>query len=161
VIPQADTIIYVDEELPGAKAWAKRHEVPLEWLPEQLELRATLTQPDTNDLYFLRARFDNYREIAPEWVFTDAMWTADPRQNLFPKPESLPNGKSSMIHAQPVICAPFNRLAYKVLKGPHQDWGGPASWLTAGGPDDVKAYCVGDMLSAIHRHFSVTRKRMG
>lgn len=160
MIPRDHTLIYIEEELLGAEAWAERHAVRLLWVPESLEVRATLTQPETKDLFFLRGRFDDYREIAPAWSFTDAEWTGAPRPQLFPRPAPPPNGGASIFHTQPVICAPFNRLAYKQHQGPHVDWGGPAGWLTAGRPNEVRAHYLGDMLSVMHQHFVVTRGRM-
>ena len=158
--PRNHTLIYLDEELPGAKAWAERHAVSLLWVPESLEIRLTLIQPETNDRFFLRGRFDDYRELAPVWTFMDAEWSDGTRQQLFPRPAPPPSGGASIFHTQPVICAPFNRLAYKQHNGPHNDWGGPAGWLTAGAPNEVRAHFVGDMLSVIHQHFVVTRGRM-
>jgi hypothetical protein len=161
VIPREHTLIHVDEELPGARASAARHGVSLVWAPEGLQVRAVLTQPETNELFFLRGIFDDYREIAPAWTFTDETWTASPSTFLFPRAGTLPNGGSSIFHPTAVICAPFNRLAYAQHAGPHNDWGGPASWLTAGQPDQVKAHYLGDMLSVVYQHFVVTRGRMG
>lgn len=160
MIPRNHTLIYIEEELLGAQAWAERHHVPLLWAEEGLELRATLTQPETQEMFYLLGRFDDYREVAPSWTFTDSEWTAAPRQQHFPRPGHLPAGGASVFHTQPVICAPFNRLAYKEHQGPHQDWGGPANWLTAGQPNEVKAYFIGDMLAVIQRHFAVSRGRM-
>jgi hypothetical protein len=119
----------------------------------------TLTQLETGDLFYLRGRFDDYREIPPAWAFTDFGWRADPQHAVFPKPISSPYG-SSVFHTQPVICAPFNRLAYKVHDGPHSDWGGPANWLNAGQVHEVRARCLGDMLSVMYQHFRFTRGRM-
>ena len=162
MIPREHTLIHVESELVGARAWAERHRVPLEWLPDGLELRATLSQPETGDEYFLRARVGDYRELPPAWSFTDSNWKADPIQTLFPRPNTVTSGGASIFHTQPVICAPFNRLAYKFegVQGPHGDWGGPANWLAAGKPNEVRADSLGDMLSVIYQHFLVTRGRM-
>jgi hypothetical protein len=160
VIPRDHTLIHLEDELPGAQTWAERHGDPLLWVPEALEVRVALTQPETKELFFLRGHFDDYREIAPAWTFTDAVWTAPPRQQLFPRPAPPLSGGVSVFHPQPVICAPFNRLAYRQQNGPHNDWGGPANWLTAGRPNEVKAHYLGDMLSVMHQHFVVTRGRM-
>lgn len=160
MVPHAHTLIFVEEELPGAQAWAKRRSVPIVWIPAQLELRMTLSQPETKELFHLRGQLDNYREVPPAWVFTDETWKAEPRLQLYPKPASQSPYGASVFHTKPVICAPFNRLAYKEHEGPHADWGGPASWLTAGRPTEVKALCLGDMLSVIYEHFLFSRGRM-
>jgi hypothetical protein len=159
VVPRETTIIILEDELPGAQAWAGRHGVPLRWLPESLEVRVTLTQPETNEPFYLRGRFDDYRQLAPAWVFTDAGWAAEPRPQLFPRPGQSPYG-ASVLHSASVICAPFNRLAYKEHRGPHDDWGGPANWLTAGRANEVTARHLGDMLQAIFRDLMYSRGRM-
>lgn len=161
MIPREHTRITVEDEMSGAQAWAQRHGVPLVWDPDILEVRATLIQPESAAAFYLRGRFDDYREIAPAWTFTDAEWAAEPQRQFFPRPAPLPTGGSSMFHTQPVICAPFNRLAYKQHNGPHDNWGGPANWLTAGAASEVRAQQLGDMLSVVYRHFLVTRGRMG
>jgi hypothetical protein len=160
VLSHEDTLILLEDELPGAQAWASRYGVPLLWVPEGLEVRATFTQSETNDLFYLRGSFDDYRGLAPAWTFTDAAWIAEPRPQLFPRPATTPYG-ASVFHGNAVICAPFNRLAYAKHHGPHKDWGGPTSWLTAGRPNEVKAHYLGDMLSVIHQHFRFSRGRMG
>jgi hypothetical protein len=159
VVSREHTLILLEDELSGAQAWATHHDVPLLWVPEVLEMRATFTQPETKDLFYLRGRVDDYREIPPAWTFTDATWAAEPCAQLFPRPAQTPYGTSVFLN-QPVICAPFNRLAYKEHEGPHQDWAGPVNWLTAGQPNEVKALFLGDMLSVIHQHFFCTRGRM-
>lgn len=153
------TIIILEDEFLGARAWAERHGVTLAWLPKILEVRAPLTQPETNERFYLRGQFDDYRVQAPAWVFTDAAWSAEPQPQLFPRPGQSPFG-SSVLHPKPAICAPFNRLAYAEHQGPHGDWGGPANWLTAAQPNEVKAHHLGDMLQVIFRDFSYSRGRM-
>lgn len=162
MIRREHTIIHVENELAGARGWAERHRVPLQWLPDALELRITLSQPESDDLYYLRARVDDYRELPPAWTFTDTEWKSEPRKEFFPRPQSLPLGRASIFHPQPVICAPFNRLAYKFdhVQGPHADWGGPATWLAAGQPNEVKAHYLADMLSVIQQHLAFSRGRM-
>jgi hypothetical protein len=160
VVPRETTVIILEDEFSGAEAWAGRHGVPLAWLPESLEVRVTLTQPVTNERFYLRGRFDDYREQAPAWTFTDATWSAEPRLQLFPRPGQTPYG-ASILHSKPVICAPFNRLAYSEHKGPHDNWGGPTNWLTAAQPHEVRAQHFGDMLHVIFRDFVYSRGRMG
>jgi hypothetical protein len=162
VTARADTLLYLDDELPGAQAWAERRHAPLTWVPEILELRATLMQPETRELFYLRGRFDEYRELPPMWTFTDKEWTAAPVLALFPKVSSTPYGSPLFITSThgPVICAPFNRLAYAAHGGPHADWT-LAAWLTAGATGQVRADSVGDMLSIIYRDFMLVRGRMG
>lgn len=160
MVSRQTTVLIVEEELAGAQAWSERRAVPLTWVPELLEVRATFAQPGTGELFYLRGRFDDYRVLPPAWTFTDAAWSAEPAPQLFPRPMSGPYG-ASMFHGNAVICAPFNRLAYVEHKGPHSDWGGPASWLTAGAADQVKAHVLGDMLHLILRDMVHSSGRMG
>ena len=165
MIPVADTIIVVEDELRGARQWAERRNVPLAWLPERLELRATLVQPETEEYFFLRGTFDDYRAIAPAWTFTDDKWEVNGGPLHYPKVTTPPHGSPMFIGAGPsgaVVCVPFNRLAYAQHGGPHQvaDWGGPSNWLNAG-PAYVHAETIADMLQAIRRDFLHTRGRMG
>jgi hypothetical protein len=161
VIPAAHTLIVVDSELEGAASWAARHGAKIEWLPEALELRVTLLQPETSTRFFLRGRFRDYRALPPEWTFTDEKWGATGRPGDFPKGVRSSFGATIFImHKESgVICAPFNRLAYTDHAGPHGNWGGPANWLNAG-PSQVHADTIGDMLQAVHRDFLLTRERM-
>jgi hypothetical protein len=161
VIPAADTILIVEDELRGARHWAHRRQVAIDWLPDLLEVRVTLTQPETKELFFLRGLFDDYRAIAPAWTYTDHGWKAAPHTQFFPKVTSSPHGNGMIVVQKgiPVICAPFNRLAYAEQSGPHGDWGGPSNWLSAGGAY-VHAETIADMLQAIRRDFLHTRGRM-
>ena len=162
MVPTATTVLVVEDELGGAMAWAERRAVPLTWKPKLLEIRATFTQPESHELFYLRGRVDDYKVLPPTWTFTDQSWLADPAPAFFPKLAQSPYGASMFItYRGPVICAPFNRLAYAEHQGPHADWSGPSSWLTAGAPDQVRAHFLGDMLQLIFRDFVHSRGRMG
>jgi hypothetical protein len=161
VIPAEHTRIIVGAELEGAASWAERHGVRIEWMPEDLELRVTLLQPEKELLFFLRGTFEDYRALPPEWTFGDEKWEGVGRPADFPKGAQSPFGGSIFImHNQTaVICVPFNRLAYVDHAGPHGDWSGPANWLNAG-PSHIHADTIGDMLQALYRDFLLTRERM-
>lgn len=161
MVPREHTILIVEEELEGARAWAERHAVPLEWRPDELELRVQLTQPKTEGLFYLRGIFDNYREIPPAWQFCDEDWKASATPVLYPHPETVIEGPppvGSIFHTKPVICAPFNRLAYG-RGAVHPDWS-MADWHSLSQPNQVKASTIGDMLQTLWLHLSVTRRRM-
>lgn len=162
MVAMADTLLFLEDELPGARTWAERHRVPLVWIPNDLEVRATVTHPETKEPFYLRGRFDGYKELPPIWTFTDKEWAAPPTFALFPKVENSPFGATMFIAANggPVICAPFNRLAYHAHGGPHSDWS-LAGWLAAGQANQVKAYYLGDMLQIIYRDVMLSRGRMG
>jgi hypothetical protein len=161
LIPAEHARIIVEQELEGARGWSERHGVPLEWFSDELLLRATLVQPETNSAFVLRATFGEYRALPPEWTFSDEDGKTAGRFADFPKGVQTRFGASIFIsHNQTaVICVPFNRLAYTDRGGPHGDWGGPANWLNAG-PNQIHADTIGDMLQAIYRDFLCTRGRM-
>lgn len=151
--------VVVEDELQAAKAWGRRHAVPIEWISETLELRVLLTQPDTETQFYLRGMFDNYRERPPAWDFCDPTWSQTGDKSFYPaKPPRTPFG-SSLIHQSPVICAPFNRLAYKVHGGPHSNWGDTAQWITPKG-SYIYADTISDMIQAIHRDLQYSTGRM-
>jgi hypothetical protein len=160
VIPAEHTRLVVEDELQGACSWAERQAVLLDWVPARLQLRATLTHPQ-NERYFLSGSFDDYRALPPVWIFADAAFERAARLSDWPKGVQTPFGASIFIlhNNHPVICAPFNRLAYSVHAGPHGDWGGPANWMNAG-QSYIRAETVGDMLQAIYRDFLITRERL-
>lgn len=166
MVPTEVVRILVDSELPGAQAWAARRGFGLEWLPDRLEVRLTMTQAATNELFYLRGRFDGYRALPPVWSFTDQGWQATAVARYFPRIERPPFGSPIFIFGGPntpegkgaVICAPFNRLAFVEEHGPHSDWS-LAGWTEAG-PGYVRACTLGDMLQAVTRDFAATRGRM-
>ena len=161
MIPAEHTRVIVQHELEGALSWAERHGVGIEWLPDDLWLHVTLSQPETSQPFFLRGKLNEYRGLPPEWTFSDARWETSGRPIDFPEGVQGRFGAPMFImHNQiAVICAPFNRLAYSELAGPHQDWGGAANWLNAGA-SQVHADTIGDMLQAMYRDFSLSRSRM-
>jgi len=164
VLPATDVRAVVEEELVAARAWASRNAVGLEWIPDALELRMTLSQLATAEDFFFRGRFDDYQAIAPHWQCVSGAWAGGDVLSDYPKPqEGLPRPSIYLVHAvagvrTPVICAPFNRLAYSEHKGPHGDWGAPANWLAAR-QGHVRATTIPDMLSVIQLHFLTTRGR--
>jgi hypothetical protein len=52
---------------------------------------------------------------------------------------------------EPCICAPWNRLAYAVHGGPHNDWGTTTDWKQAAATS-TQAHTLPDMLSALRLH---------
>lgn len=169
MIPANETRIMIEPEIRGALAWADRREIASAWNPESLEMRTVLRQPGDLAEFFLRGRFDRYPFMAPEWTFSDAIWARAGQLVDFPKPITNPAPPTASIFLAfgngGVICAPFNRLAYKSCAGPHGDWGGPEQWFEASAKTSaqkqVRADTVGDMLQVIYRDFLLTRGRMG
>lgn len=160
VIPrEATAALLEEEELPGAKEWARHHGVQLEWDPAMLEVRAIFRHHATEELYYLLGRFDGYRVMPPWWNFCDPSWGSPGEKKNYPAPGSSPEGKSSIFHRNPVICAPFNRLAFKSEGGPHQNWGNLENWLKIK-QEGVRASTLGDMLAVIDRDLCVSPGRM-
>ena len=157
--------VHVDAELPGAQAWALRHDVGLTWLPDALTLRTALVQPGSGQSFYLRGIFTEYRELPPLWTFCDEKWETAEAQRWFPNPPGGQSqfGASVLIQhgTKGVICAHFNRLAYADagIAGPHGDWGGPAQWLSVRSGQTV-ATTLGEMLAVIYRDFQLTNGRM-
>lgn len=162
-VPTEITLVEIQEEIQAASAWCERKGLNLEWYPDKLEVRLALCQKNSGEFYYLKGLFYDYKEEPPIWVFTDENWsytklTDQVDKTNFPKGEPTDFG-SSIFHPNAVICAPFNRLAYKIYKGPHADWGTTAQWLLAA-RDYVTGDTIGDMLSIIYRDFIYTKKRL-
>ena len=164
MIPLAATDAAIADELPGAVAWATRHQIVMDtqFIPVRT-LRLVLVQPDSNEKFYLQATFEDYRAHPPLWQWYDESWSSTDALHLSPQPGTQPTtlGASMFINhnGKSLICAPFNRLAYGACKGPHSDWGSLAQWMTAG-EGYVHAVKLGDMLSSILRDFRLSSGRM-
>ncbi|MEX2374807.1 MAG: hypothetical protein WD942_04365 [Dehalococcoidia bacterium] len=159
MIPRNLTVALIeDEELEPAREWARRAGVELTWDPRSLEIRAVFTQRTTAELFFLLGRLEGYKAIPPAWDFCDHAWGSPGSKCNYPARASL-RGIGSIFHTNPVICAPFNRLAYQTHGGPHGDWGGPEQWLKAA-PGSARADTLADMLALIARDMSNSNGRM-
>lgn len=144
--PKDITIAVVEDELPAAEAHACRHGWSLTWLKDEQVLLADGKHPADKSFLRLHAALADYRALPPVWTcFQQDGKGAFHRR--FPKGGSLPHGRGSLFHPSGVICAPFNRLAYKEHSGPHDNWGGPANWLQVRGT--VRATVLGEMLAQI------------
>ena len=148
MIPPDTTRDIVEEELEGARAWADRHDIPLEWCPEQLEVRVVILQPKTEKKFWLKGDVEGYDVVPPAWEFCNSEWEKCSASEHFPDPSSTPFG-SSIFLGRCVICAPFNRLAFEENDGPH-DWGGASQWRNVA-DGHVQAESIGDMLQVIRR----------
>lgn len=160
MLPPAVTAAAIDDELPGAIAWAERHQIAMDTrLLADRKIRAVLVQPE-NDKFFLQGTFGDYRAYPPIWEWYDENWTSTEELHLSPHPGASPFGSMFIQHrGRGLICAPFNRLAYGLHDGPHSDWGNPAQWMTAG-QGYVHAVTIGDMLNSILRDFRYSEGRM-
>lgn len=143
------TVAVVEDELPAADAYARRHGWNLTWRKEELAILADGRHPADQCGLRFHAELSNYRALPPAW----SCLQQDQNGNFnrrFPKGATLPGGGNSIFLNEGVICAPFNRLAYKDHSGPHGDWGGPSNWLSVRG--NVRATVIAEMLAQILVH---------
>ncbi len=155
MIPLVATDAALADELPGALAWARRHQIFMDTRSIACQmLRVVLVHPKKSEKFYLQGTFKNYRVYPPTWQWYDERWSSTEGLHLSPLPGSSPVGGSMFIeyNGKGLICAPFNLLAYNIHEGPHSDWGSPAQWMTAG-KGYVHAVKLGDMLSSIRRDF--------
>ena len=162
MLPPAVTDAAIDGELPGAVAWAKRHDIAMDTrsLANRI-LRAVFVHPVEGEKFYLQGVFDDYKALPPIWEWRDEAWSSPGALRLSPNPGESPFGSPMFIRhgAGAIICAPFNRLAFGVHGGPHSDWENPAQWTTAG-RGHVYAVTIGDMLNLIWRDFLHSKGRM-
>lgn len=74
--------------------------------------------------YWLQVDCTDYPALPPAWH-----WYS-PATKILDQPSVTPKG-AGFLHSAGVICAPWNRLAYKKLNpnGPHDDWE-LANWMS-------------------------------
>lgn len=157
---------YIDEELPGAQAWADRAGLELTYDPDRLRLRVHLEGPGADgasERYLLEGRLEDYKTLPPIWHFVHPETAAEIGAGAFPAAPQTPLGGSSIIIAHgtrgAVICAHFNRLAFAEQGGPHADWGELSSWQNVNTGHTV-ATTLGDMLERINIEVKASPGRM-
>ena len=74
--PKHVTIAAVEDELPAADGYARRHGWSLTWLPDDLVLLADGTHPADQTRLRLQAKLDSYRACRPRGRFPSKMKTA-------------------------------------------------------------------------------------
>ena len=104
-VPKDTTIAVVEAELEAVCAYSERHDLTVEWNPQELIVSVAGCHPANNDPIQFHADVSDYRAVAPAWTVTSSA-----KDHAFPKNGSLPNGKGSMFNGKGVICAHFNRL---------------------------------------------------
>lgn len=159
MLPHALTVVLVETELAPAAAWATRTGTQLSWDPERLSLRVVLVQAQRGEKFYLLGQLEGYKALPPTWTFCDENWQTPGLKRNYPMPGPVPGAGSSIFHPNPVICAPFNRLAYQENGGPHADWGGATQWFAAG-RGSVQAHTLGDMLAVVNFHLLHSPGRM-
>jgi len=133
----------VEKELDAAWGWAARHDWTLQWDSEHLMLRGATYHPRVKQLIEVTADADGYRAVPPAWRFVRP-GSDDLGPEWFPQLTL-----NVMCDGSPVLCAPWNRLAYRENGGPHENWSG-GSWLQV--TEGTVAHTIPDMLGLIDAH---------
>lgn len=158
-IPRAVTeaVLAEPEQLPAAREWAITNGLELVFDPEALTIDLALSGPSAiadgpPEPYLIRGWLDDFDALPIVWHFLD------PRGGEIIGMAAYPQAASGTVfHSQGLICAPWSRLAYKVLGGPHNDWEGLTHWKTPR-PPYTYAVTIPDMLDRLLRD---TRKSAG
>jgi len=144
------------DELPAITAWAERNAWKVTYDSVVLKGRAEVVHPHAAGhvvvFWFDATAYPN--EQPPAWWCGGDGKSVTTYKGDYPRPSAtppagLPNG--SIFHSNPVICAPWNRLAYSVHGGPHSDWPALAAWKSYGA-GYTQAHTISDMLSALAIH---------
>jgi hypothetical protein len=155
------TRAYLDEpdEIAAACSYAKRHD--LEWtydraaLTGEVRLRGPATPDGQHEDYLVLVEFEDYRVIPPLWRFVDPRTKAVIGPAAYPL--AYPPGRTTVLHTNGVLCAPWNRGAYKAHGGPHDGWN-LQNWQTI--TEYTVAHTVPDMIDRIYRETLASRGRM-
>lgn len=156
LVPRAVSRAALAAEAPAARAWAARRGWKLTISVRDLRVTARMKHPADGEGLILRGDFADYRLLPPAWTFVtekgeERVPTAWPTAGQV-------NGGASIFHSVGVLCAQFNRLAYKDHSGPH-GWGGARNWLHV--TEGVRADTVADMLAVVRVHLQGSPGRMG
>lgn len=158
MIPTVITRAVVTEELPAVLAWAARRPGwTVAFDDPALHLDVTTIHPAVGAPLLIQADLQGYRAVPPAWRFLYSDAAEQATASPFPLAGTHPLIQGSIFHSNRVICAPWNRLAYKEngAGGLHDDWGGLANWTTAAA-GHTRADTLADMLSQIALHLSVS-----
>lgn len=156
------TRAFIEAELPAVEEFCRRHGLGWTCDLERLRAELTLQGPDAQDGtmadYLATADLTGYRTLPPWWRMVD------PRTKSEIGPAGPPNPTrttftSSIFHGSGVLCAPWNRGAYKQLGGPHDNWGDVTGWEQVRGT--TIALTLGEMVDRIYRETQESRGRMG
>ncbi|BFV58381.1 hypothetical protein KCMC57_up34850 [Kitasatospora sp. CMC57] len=155
MLPEQVTRAVMASEMLAITAWAERHRWTVHVDPDSQTLTAQTNHPAMAEVtpVIFHAELTGYPAVPPAWTCRDDQG-GTPR-NAFPLAGTGAGLPGSVFHPLPVICAPWNRLAYKEHDGPHQDWGGPTQWKTAA-PASTRAHTLADMLNTLRAHLAVS-----
>jgi len=155
VLPAVVTRAVVSDEFPAVLAWVEHHPGwAVEFDEETLHLVLRVSHPATGTQFVIDADLEGYRAVPPAWRFLPA-GGGEAAGAPFPQAGTHPLIPGSIFHSNRVICAPWNRLAYKENNGPHEDWGALTGWMDVA-VGYTKADALADMLSQIDVHLAVS-----
>lgn len=153
--------LMVDDEIPGAIRWATYHALPHRWDEEGLSFIVHLVggsdREGEQELYLLAGNFEDYRALPPAWRFLDPRNGREIGRAAYPMAGPFANG--SVLHANGVICAPWNRLAYADKRGPHADWTDPTQWQRIA-LDRTLAHTIPAMLARLRAEAAISPRRL-
>lgn len=132
------TRAHVEEELEEVREWTERHGWVIRWRHDQLLLDVTMRSVIDDEQYELEVSLRDYRALPPIFEFIRPTTGERGTHCCYPR------GGRGYFHGKPVLCAPWNRKAYRELGGPHADWA-MSQWQSYR-PNHVR---LGDMLSLI------------
>lgn len=155
MIPAVATRSVVEAEMAAVNAWVASHPGWVaDFTPDSLQLNLDTVHPAAGVPIRISADLSGYRAIPPAWRFTATPDGAAARFPTASTNNTIVTG-SIFLEGQRVICAPWNRLAFKENDGPHQDWGALTNWTTAA-PGYTHAEELADMVSQIALHLSLS-----
>lgn len=164
LLPRKVVLANLKEEIAGALRWAGHFGLVHGWDEAALLFTVRLEgQPDQGDgrePYLLTGLFDDYRVVPPAWRFVDPRTGKDIGLPAFPAAGSFPGG--SVLHPNAVICAPWNRLAFKTTENPsgvHEDWGTLSAWERAA-PAHTQARTIPEMLGRLRLEVALSAQRL-
>lgn len=150
-----------EDEIPGAIRWAQHHGLEHTWDEGALALRVRLEGgghgEGVTEAYLLAGTFEDYRAMPPAWRFLDPRDGRDISLPAYPAAGPFPSG--SVLHPNGVICAPWNRLAYRDVGGPHDNWTEPSKWQSIE-PERTQARTVPEMLARIRAEVAISLGRL-
>ncbi|MEZ0357998.1 hypothetical protein [Mycobacterium sp. SA01] len=141
-------------EMPAVTAWASRRGWTIEADAPSLRLSAATVHPVVQTVIVFCADLTGYPATPPAWTCLNG--TGHAASAAFPVAGSRAGLSGSIFHPNGVICAPWNRLAYAVHGGPHNDWGDLTGWKTVTG-GVTQAHTLADMLTTLALHLSASR----
>jgi hypothetical protein len=149
VLPALVTRAQLEVELPAIMVWGDRVGWRVNVESASRLVTACTVHPVVGLPLHVRVDCRNYPSIAPAWRFLDQ--AGESPRSAYPAPGQRAGINGSIFHGNGLVCAPWNRLAYKDYGGVHADWGAFTAWKTAA-PTYTQAHTIADMLQTLSVH---------